>query len=231
MAYRDDLHSLRAYRDRVASDLQDARRAAEEAKERAKDVAKLEKDLAEAEARLGSLEANGGAKWRPRLEDVRVAAPCNVSWDTMVGDDRVRFCGKCEKNVYNLSAMPREEAEAFLADRGGNVCVRLYKRADGTVLTEDCPVGMKRRSRVRLALAVGGGLLASAAVAVAGMDGKCKTSPEAWQQGDVRPLQGAVAFPLPSATEEPSAEAPPPHPPEHVLMGKPAMPHPAGAKK
>jgi hypothetical protein len=230
MAYRDDAESLRAYRDRITSELADARRGAEEARERAQNVRKLERDLAETEAKLAALDASGG---RPRraLEDVRIAAPCTASWDDMKGDDRVRFCGKCEKNVYNLSAMPREEAEAFLADRGGNVCVRLYQRTDGTVLTEDCPVGVKRRRRVRLALAVGGGLLAGAAVAIAGMDGKCKTSTDGWQQGDIRPLQGAVAFPLQSATQEPSAETPPPRPPVQPIMGKPTMPHPAGTQK
>jgi hypothetical protein len=35
--------------------------------------------------------------------------------------------------------MTRRDAEALLKQTNGNIC--LYRRADGTVLTEDCPVG------------------------------------------------------------------------------------------
>jgi hypothetical protein len=88
----------------------------------------------------------------------------------MVGDDRVRFCEHCAKNVYNLSAMPRQEAEGLLFAKEGKVCVRLYKRADGTVLTNDCPVGVRRRRRRRIAaLAVGSGLAAAAAMSARGL--------------------------------------------------------------
>ena len=102
----------------------------------------------------------------PMLEDLRVASPCSESWDEMVGDDRVRFCTSCEKNVYNLSAMLMNEAEQLLAERtGGDLCVRFYQRADGTVMTQDCPVGVKKKQRKKLALAVAGaGALAAAAL-------------------------------------------------------------------
>jgi hypothetical protein len=73
----------------------------------------------------------------------------------MVGDDRVRFCQECRLHVYNLSAMRRQEAEALVANREGRVCFRLYRRADGTVLTQDCPVGL-RAARRKLAFVLGG---------------------------------------------------------------------------
>ncbi len=106
------------------------------------------------------------------LDNVRIASPCPASWDEMIGDDRVRYCGQCTKNVYNLSAMPREDAEALLRaglEREGlggeGVCVRIYRRADGTLLTADCPDGARRKKR-RLALfgVVGGGLIAATAM-------------------------------------------------------------------
>jgi hypothetical protein len=126
----------------------------------------------------------------PRLEDVRIAAPCSASWDAMKGDERVRFCEACGKNVYNLSALPRREAEQLLADTGGAICKQLYKRADGTVITADCPVGVVRRLRVRrvFALATSAGALALAAVLY---------------RSPVR-----VAVPVVAATPEPSAPAP-----------------------
>jgi hypothetical protein len=80
----------------------------------------------------------------------------------MVGDERVRFCRKCSKNVYNLSAMSRAEAEDLVRGKEGNLCARMVQRSDGTVMTADCPVGV-RRKRVRRAAAtvVSGGLIAS----------------------------------------------------------------------
>ena len=45
------------------------------------------------------------------LRNVKVASPCPADWDRMIGDERVRFCGQCELNVYNLSAMSEAPAE------------------------------------------------------------------------------------------------------------------------
>lgn len=90
------------------------------------------------------------------LDNIRIASPCPASWDEMRGDERKRFCSQCSLNVYNLSGMTRDEAENLLLMSEGRVCVRFYRRADGTVLTEDCPVGwraVKRRvSRAATAL-------------------------------------------------------------------------------
>lgn len=86
------------------------------------------------------------------LNDLRVASPCPMDWDRMVGDDKRRFCDHCGLHVHNTSAMTREEVLALIeeASRGGRVCARLYKRADGTLLTRDCPVGLAAaRARLR----------------------------------------------------------------------------------
>lgn len=82
------------------------------------------------------------------LNNLKVASPCSANWDAMLGDNRQRHCGDCQLNVYNLSGMTRTEAENFLINAEGRVCVRFFKRVDGTVLTKDCPVGwqaIKRR--------------------------------------------------------------------------------------
>jgi len=78
------------------------------------------------------------------LNNVRVAAPCPADWDQMLGNNRSRFCGHCNLNVYNLSAMSRSEAEDFIARSEGRVCIRYYRRKDGTIITENCPVGLRR---------------------------------------------------------------------------------------
>ncbi len=77
------------------------------------------------------------------LEHVKVAEPCPANWDNMCGNEQVRFCGQCNLSVYNLSGMTRHEAEAFVTRAEGRVCVRFFRRADGTLLTENCPVGLR----------------------------------------------------------------------------------------
>lgn len=81
------------------------------------------------------------------LDRVRVAAPCRADWDSMLGDERVRFCQQCERNVYNLSDMSKREAEALVSRAEGRLCVRFYRRADGSVLTDNCPVGLRALKR------------------------------------------------------------------------------------
>jgi hypothetical protein len=90
------------------------------------------------------------------LGTVRIASPCRASWEGMEGDERSRHCEACNKNVYNLSGMTRAEAEALVTRAEGRLCVRFYRRADGTMLTQDCPVGvwaMRKRMATTLACA------------------------------------------------------------------------------
>src|SRR5579872_1223747 len=77
------------------------------------------------------------------LQNIRIASPCPASWEQMAGDERVRHCSECKLNVYNLSAMTRVEAEELLQRREGRLCVRYYRRKDGTILTQDCPRGLR----------------------------------------------------------------------------------------
>ena len=99
---------------------------------------------------------------RTSLDLIQIASPCPASWESMKGDARVRYCGECRLNVYNLSEMSREEAEAFVSQREGRTCVRFFRREDGTVLTKDCPVGLRalRQRFVRATVALCGILFA-----------------------------------------------------------------------
>jgi hypothetical protein len=103
------------------------------------------------------------------LDEVRVASPCDAAWDDMVGDDRVRHCAGCDKDVYNLSGLSRADAEALLVAKGVDVCIRFYRRADGTLITRDC--GARRapsRSWSRVAAALGLAALTLGATACMG---------------------------------------------------------------
>lgn len=88
---------------------------------------------------------------------INIASPCPARWEDMGGDDRIRFCDHCRKNVYNISALTATEATSLLESKQGQLCARVYQRADGTVLTEDCPVGVARHWR-RLKVFVGSGI-------------------------------------------------------------------------
>jgi len=88
------------------------------------------------------------------LDKTYVATPCTADWERMEGDAEKRFCGQCSLYVYNVSALSRGEAEALIARAEGRLCMRLYRRADGTVITRDCPVGL-RAVRRRVARAAG----------------------------------------------------------------------------
>jgi hypothetical protein len=87
------------------------------------------------------------ARFKNPLDHVEVAAPCSAGWDQMIGSERVRFCGQCNLNVFNLSAMSRTEAEALIARTEGRLCVKFYRRSDGSIITSDCPVGLRAIQR------------------------------------------------------------------------------------
>lgn len=88
------------------------------------------------------------------LDNVKVASPCRARWSEMSGDHKVRFCSLCGLNVYNLSASRQAEAQELVREREGRLCVRFYRRSDGSVLTSDCPIGL-RAARLRLARLAG----------------------------------------------------------------------------
>lgn len=147
-----------------------------------------------------------------KVPDIRIASPCKTSWEGMQGDDYVRFCGQCQLNVYNLSALSATEIREMVARKEGRLCVRLYRRADGTILTKDCPVGLAwLRKKIAVVAAACTAILFSA---FGGIDfvgrlfGKrsCPSLPtQGWVAGDMvaprdppemgKPMMGEAAVP------------------------------------
>lgn len=147
------------------------------------------------------------------LDSLRIASPCTADWSKMVGNDRTRFCADCRLNVHNLSAMTRDQAEELLRAAGqGRLCVRFHRRADGTVLTQDCPKGLRRRMRQMA-------MRAAALVAAFWSSVACARQ-DAGATGSAGPT-GSTSTPL-------QGEPLPPKQGE-VLMGEMIAPEPADA--
>lgn len=64
--------------------------------------------------------------------------------------------------------LSRDEAEALLIEKKGKLCAQFYRRADGTILTADCEVGVAKKKARRKAAVVAGAFAAAAAGAIAG---------------------------------------------------------------
>ncbi|ATQ78060.1 hypothetical protein CR152_28790 [Massilia violaceinigra] len=142
------------------------------------------------------------------MHRIDIPVPCTASWEDMTGDHRVRHCKDCNKNVFNLSAMPAAEGAALIAENlNGDLCVRMDKRQDGSVVSSDC--GDSARPTARQPWR---GLPAMAGAAVLALSAAgCSTN-------DSQPVPAVSA----GATVNPE-------PPVTVLMGAPPATAPAPA--
>lgn len=233
--YRNELDALRERKESLEQEIARLRQQTERLEALRSREQELERELA---AVAQKLRSNAPRRSLPMLDQVRVASPCNANWEEMLGDERVRFCMSCAKNVYNLSAMPREDAERLLQERmGKDLCVRFYQRADGTILTEDCPVGVTKKRRKKLALSVAGAsAMAFAATSMLSRGTPCATvgtyavqgelpappdPPTSWRTGDwAGPSDPAPTPPMMGAVARPVRQGSPAAPPA-TKMGRP----------
>lgn len=134
------------------------------------------------------------------LDLIEVPTPCPVPWDAMQGDSRVRHCGQCRKNVYQLAELTRNEAEALIMGAEGEVCVQLYRRADGTVVTRDCAEVAASRSLVSAVA-----LASVSVVALLGLNSTLGSNPNStfsFIGGGMRmPPSYGIGSPAPAAQE------------------------------
>jgi hypothetical protein len=215
---RDDAQGLRGRLEAIDAELDDVRNQALRLSTLERERARLEAERAEVASRLGAYGR------RLELEDLRVASPCKADWGKMMGDDAVRFCSSCQKNVYNLSGMTRDEAMGLIRqNEGGEICVRMYRRADDTVITGDCPEGARRKRRRLALLGAGGGVAMAAAASAFGSASQTCTI----EQGATTAV-GSV--PLPPPTPPTTGDTPEgPSPPSETADQKAIRPPLLGA--
>lgn len=201
---RTDAYALQQNREHVAARLEVYERAlAENAPFRAADATtddgappvtlddlrRREDDLMrDAEELRRKIERRGVHRELPLVAEVHIATPCDARWSEMVGDHRVRHCLHCDKDVFNISQLDATEAEALLREKAGGACLRLYRRSDGTVLTQDCPSGQRRRllGRVTGGLVVFGIVLAAGAYAFIASSTKVQAAAKMGAQAEFR---------------------------------------------
>ena len=70
----------------------------------------------------------------------RLDIPCQMPWEEMIpvnGQPHVRHCNRCNLDVRDLSAMPADEAAAYLHRQRGRTCVSFLHDESGAVMTLD----------------------------------------------------------------------------------------------
>lgn len=110
---------------------------------------------AEMEVRLEELASSPQAFVPEKcVEKYRAASGCDSLWDNMAGSERVRYCQKCNLQVYDFANTSQEEAEELVFQREAKKNVIFFKRKDGKFLTVNCPIGSRNRMAALLSVGV-----------------------------------------------------------------------------
>ena len=91
------------------------------------------------------------------LSSLEIDSPCPIALKKLDPEVRTWFCNQCNLNVHNVSNMTAKEAETFLRERTGSVCVSIKRKADGRIYTDNCPRILRavRRRMIKVATMVG----------------------------------------------------------------------------
>jgi len=123
------------------------------------------------------------------LNQIDIASPCPANWHEMTGDAQKRHCEHCDLDVYNLSAMTRQEATDLLTSPTTAQCVRVYRRQDGSVITRDCPWRERVKMRTHRWVAALIGLFGIGWAAAVGCIMGARAYPPTVTMGDRGPQQ------------------------------------------
>jgi len=106
-----------------------------------------------------------------RQAEIEIQTPCPKSWDSLVGDERRRFCSECNLHVHNSAALTRAEATELVREAEERLCMRVvrdtngapvYLAADGAGQPGACEGPIRPQSRLTgWILAAGAGLLSA----------------------------------------------------------------------
>ena len=103
---------------------------------------------------------------RDSVSQLRIPSPCDVAWDSMIGNDRVRFCEHCQLTVHHIDIASPKQIRRLIARSKGRLCVNYVQPAPQPT---PAPVLYKigRRTSIIAASAFSATLSISTAVAAA----------------------------------------------------------------
>lgn len=102
---------------------------------------------------------------RDSASQFRIASPCDMDWDSMAGNDRVRFCDHCRLTVHNVDFITKKQLRRLIAHSGDRLCVNYQPAPPASPAPIFYKIG--RRTSVIAASAFSATLSISTAVAAA----------------------------------------------------------------
>lgn len=77
---------------------------------------------------------------KSKFDQLNVVSPCTASWEEMTGDEQKRHCLQCDKTVFDFSQMSLSQIEAVVSAKHGQLCARITRRNDGSMVTFEPPL-------------------------------------------------------------------------------------------
>jgi hypothetical protein len=74
--------------------------------------------------------------------------PCPVKWESMIGDEKRRYCEHCQLHVHNLSAMTTSERDELLAPGAERKCISYLTCEDASVPAGKARLKLQSLSRL-----------------------------------------------------------------------------------
>ena len=86
---------------------------------------------------------------------IEIKTPCTADWDSMIGDDRIRFCEHCNLNVNDLSQLTPKRVRRLVTKSNSRLCIRYQKRRDGSPIIKAVPAKFHNIGRRASKIAAG----------------------------------------------------------------------------
>jgi hypothetical protein len=67
------------------------------------------------------------------IAKIEITDPCTVAWDSLTGNENMRYCNKCNANVYNFERMTNKQIEKLVLKNNGKLCASIRLQSDGDI--------------------------------------------------------------------------------------------------